>query len=85
MLKSIHKISYNNFVKNTSVIFNVKYLYKKIDELFIEFQEDNQEENKNVLKDNNKKVIKYIKKHPAKELAAFEYLGNSFYELFKEF
>lgn len=27
----LHKISYNNFVKNTSVVFNVKYLYKKID------------------------------------------------------
>ena len=81
----LHKISYNNFVKNTSGDFNDKYLYKKLDELFIEFQEDNQEENKNVLKDNNKKVIKYIKKHSAKELDAFEYLGNSFYELFKEF
>ena len=74
-------IDYKTFCVNLTKGFIDYYLDKKLDELFIIFQTKNEGE----LKDNNKKVINYIRSNREKELFANEYLDKNFYELVEEF
>ena len=74
-------IDYKTFCANLTKGFIDYYLDKKLDELFILFQTKNEGE----LKDNNKKVINYIRSNREKELFANEYLDKNFYELVEDF
>ena len=74
-------IDYKTFSANLTKGFIDYYLDKKLDELFILFQTKNEGE----LKDNNKKVINYIRSNREKELFANEYLDKNFYELVEDF
>ena len=74
-------IDYKTFCANLTKGFIDYYLDKKLDELFIIFQTKNEGE----LKDNNKKVINYIRSNREKELFANEYLDKNFYELVEDF
>ena len=77
----LNRIDYETFVKNTSKNFNDNNLIKKIDEIFIEFQGDNEGK----LKDNNEKVIKHMKDNKYDYMGALDYLGKTFYEIFSIF
>ena len=67
-------IDYKTFCANLTKGFIDYYLDKKLDELFIIFQTKNEDD----LKDNNKKVINYIRSNREKELFANEYLDKNF-------
>ena len=77
----LHKLDYERFIKDLSKKFNDINLSKKLEDIFIEYQADNEGD----LKDHNKKIIKYIRSQGSKELFANEYLDLSFYELFGDF
>ena len=77
----LYKLDYESFIKDLSKKFNDINLCKKLEDIFIEYQA----ENEGNLKDHNKKIIKYIRSQGSKELFANEYLDLSFYELFGDF
>ena len=74
-------IDYYNFCVPHSKEFNKRNLGKKLEELFIEFQDSNTGK----LRDQNKKIIKYIEDNKYKQLRAYELLDLNFYELVKDF
>ena len=74
-------LDYDRFVKILSKDFNDKNLFKKLDEIFIEFQAKNEGN----LRNNNKKVIQYIRNNYLNEIIANEYLDLTFFELFDLF
>ena len=73
-------IDYDTFCTNLTKEFIDNYLERKLDELFILFQTQNEDD-----LDRNKKVIDYIRSNREKELFANEYLDKNFYELVEEF
>ena len=74
-------IDYYDFCVPHSKEFNKRNLGKKLEELFIEFQDSNTGK----LRDQNKKIIKYIEDNKYKQLRAYELLELNFYELVKDF
>ena len=70
-------IDYNKFCKPHSKEFNERYLDKKLEYLFIEFQDSNNGR----CRDQNKKVIKYITNNRNKQLLANKLLDLNFYGL----
>lgn len=73
-------IDYKTFCTNLTKEFIDYYLDKKLEELFIIFQTQNEGD-----LDHNKKVINYIRSNGEKELFANEYLDKNFYELVEDF
>ena len=74
-------IDYYKFCVPHSKEFNERYLEKKLEYLFTEFQAPGYGTNRN----QNKDVIKYIRDNYGKQLFANHFLDNNFYELVNEF
>jgi len=74
-------IDYYKFCVPHSKEFNERYLEKKLEYLFTEFQAPGYGTNR----DQNKDVIKYIRDNYGKQLFANHFLDNNFYELVNEF
>ena len=74
-------IDYNKFCKPHSKEFNKRNLRKKLGDLFIEFQDTDNDR----FRDQNKEVIKYIIKNINEQLFAFDLIDLTFYELVKKF
>lgn len=79
--KFLYYISYDDFCKKTEKNFTEPNYGKKLEALFIEYQD-----NKNIkFKDNNKNVIKYIRENKKYEQEANILLDLTFYQLCEVF
>jgi hypothetical protein len=79
--KFLYYISYDDFCKKTEKNFTKPNYDKKLEALFIEYQD-----NKNIkFKDNNKNVIKYIRENKKYEQEANILLDLTFYQLCEVF
>ena len=79
--KFLYYISYDDFCKKTEKNFTKPNYGKKLEALFIEYQD-----NKNIkFKDNNKNVIKYIRENKKYEQEANMLLDLTFYQLCEVF
>ena len=79
--KFLYYISYDDFCKKTEKNFTKPNYDKKLEALFIEYQD-----NKNIkFKDNNKNVIKYIRDNSKYEQEANMLLDLTFYQLCEVF
>ena len=79
--KFLYYISYDDFCKKTEKNFTEPNYGKKLEALFIEYQD-----NKNIkFKDNNKNVIKYIRDNSKYEQEAKRILDLTFYQLCEVF
>ena len=74
-------LDYDRFCKRHTKEFNEKYLEKKLEELFIDFQDINDEDTEG----HNKKVIGFIRAHSYKFPIAIDYLNLTFYKLVEAF
>ena len=75
--KFLYYISYHKFCEPLQKSFSDENYKLNLEKLFIKFQENN----KGKFKNNNKKVIKYIRANQLKEKDANEFLDLTFYGL----
>ena len=75
--KFLYYISYHKFCEPLQKSFSNENYKLNLEKLFIKFQENN----KGKFKNNNKKVIKYIRANQLKEKDANEFLDLTFYGL----